>query len=98
MWIGNEALILSGVTIGDGAVVAARTVVTKDVPAYSIVAGNPGHVVGARFSPEEREQLVALRWWDWPEDVVLARVEALNGGDVEGFLNEFAARSPKADP
>ncbi len=69
VWIGNDALILSGVTIGDGAVVAARTVVTNDVPAYSIVAGNPGRVVRTRFSEAEREQLVALRWWDWPEEL-----------------------------
>lgn len=89
VWIGQEALILSGVTIGDGAVVAARTVVTRDVPPYGIVAGNPGKVVAHRFSETEREQLLAVRWWDWPEDQIVARVDALNGGEVASFLERF---------
>lgn len=89
VWIGNDALILSGVTIGDGAVVAAKTVVTKDVPPYAIVAGNPGRVVAHRFTEDERRDLEALRWWDWPEDVILERVEGLNGTDVAGFLDRF---------
>jgi acetyltransferase-like isoleucine patch superfamily enzyme len=97
VWIGNDALILSGITIGDGAVVAAKAVVTRDVPAYAIVAGNPGRVVGHRFSEREREQLLAIRWWDWPEELVLARVAELNGGDVQSFLRRYgpSGESPR---
>lgn len=89
VWIGQEAVILSGVTIGDGAVIAARAVVTRDVPAYGIAAGNPARVVAHRFSEAEREQLLRIRWWDWPEDVILAHVDSLNGGDVDAFLERF---------
>jgi acetyltransferase-like isoleucine patch superfamily enzyme len=93
VWIGNGALILSGVTIGDGAVVGAQAVVTRDVPPYAIVAGNPARVVGHRFSEPERDQLLAIRWWDWPEEVVLERVADLNGADVETFLRRYACDS-----
>jgi acetyltransferase-like isoleucine patch superfamily enzyme len=89
VWIGNDALILSGVTVGDGAVVAAKTVVTKDVPAYGVVAGNPGRVVAMRFTEEQRERLLKIRWWDWPEETILERVAALNGGGIEEFLDQF---------
>jgi acetyltransferase-like isoleucine patch superfamily enzyme len=89
VWIGNDAMILSGVTIGDGAVIGAEAVVTRDVPAYAIVAGNPARVVGHRFSESQREQLLKVRWWDWPEELVLERVADLNGGDVEAFLRRY---------
>ena len=81
---------LSGITIGDGAVVAARSVVTKDVEPFAVVAGNPARVVADRFSAEQRRRLLALRWWDWPEQVVLERVVVLNGGDVDAFLDQFS--------
>jgi len=90
VWIGSGALILSGITISDGAVVAARSVVTKNVEPYTVVAGNPARVVAQRFSAEQRRRLLALRWWDWPEQVVLERVVALNGGDVDAFLDQFS--------
>ena len=98
VWIGNEALILSGVTIGDGAVVAARTVVTRDVPPYGIVAGNPGRVVAHRFSEDERKQLLDIRWWDWPEDVILERVDAINSPDVSTFVQRFGGQVGIASP
>ena len=90
VWIGSGALILSGITISDGAVVAARSVVTKNVEPYTVVAGNPARVVAQRFSAEQRRRLLALRWWDWPEHLVLERVVALNGGDVDAFLDQFS--------
>jgi acetyltransferase-like isoleucine patch superfamily enzyme len=93
VWIGNDALILSGVTVGDGAVVAAKAVVTKDVAPYAVVGGNPGRVIGHRFTEEQRRQLEALRWWDWPEGVIVERVDALNGGDVDEFLRRFGGTS-----
>jgi len=71
VWIGRDALILSGVEIGNGAVVAARSVVTEDVVPYSIVAGNPARHIKFRFNKEVREDLTRIAWWDWP----LSRIE-----------------------
>jgi acetyltransferase-like isoleucine patch superfamily enzyme len=89
VWMGNEALVLSGVTIGDGAVIATRAVVTKDVEPYAIVAGNPGRVVSMRFTEELRAGLLAIKWWDWPEATVVERVADLNGGGVEEFVARY---------
>ena len=70
VWIGFGATIMSGVTIGDGAIVAADAVVSKDVPAYSIVGGNPAKIIKNRFSDEDIEFLLDLKWWDWhPEKI-----------------------------
>lgn len=66
VWIGYEAVILAGVTIGDGAIVGARAVVTKDVAPYTIVGGVPAHVIRKRFSDKTIEKLLKLKWWDWP--------------------------------
>ncbi|WP_299099020.1 CatB-related O-acetyltransferase [uncultured Winogradskyella sp.] len=66
VWIGAHSLILSGVKINDGAVIAANSVVTVDIPAYAIVAGSPAKVIKYRFSPETIDQLSVKKWWDWP--------------------------------
>lgn len=68
VWIGYEAVILSGVTIGDGAVIGARAVVTKDVPPYTIVGGVPAKPIKKRFSEESIKKLQSIRWWDWPKE------------------------------
>lgn len=65
VWIGNEAIVMSGVNIGDGAVIGTRALVTKDVPAFSIVAGIPARVVRMRFDEKTISRLVALQWWNW---------------------------------
>jgi chloramphenicol O-acetyltransferase type B len=70
VWIGNGAMFLSGVLVGHGAVIAARSVVNKDVPPYAIVAGSPARVVNYRFEAEIVSALLKLRWWDWPEEIV----------------------------
>lgn len=75
VWIGGNVVILSGVTIGDGAVVGAGSIVTKDVPAYSVVAGNPAKVIEYRFERNIREQLLRIKWWDWEEEKILSRME-----------------------
>lgn len=66
VWIGYEAVIMAGVRIGDGAIVAARAVVTKDVPPYSIVGGVPAREIRKRFEPDVVERLQKMKWWDWP--------------------------------
>ena len=72
VWIGAHAVILSGVNIGDGTIVAANAVVSKNVPAYSIVAGNPATVIKYRFDPEIIAGLKKIKWWDWPLEKIKA--------------------------
>ncbi|HEY5750347.1 MAG TPA: CatB-related O-acetyltransferase [Chryseolinea sp.] len=71
VWIGAQCVILSGVNIGDGAVVGANAVVTSDVPAYAIVSGSPAKIVRYRFSQDIIDALLVLRWWDWPMEKIL---------------------------
>lgn len=89
VWIGARANIMSGVTIGSGAIVATAAVVTKNVPPYAIVGGNPARVIKYRFSEEVIEQLLEIAWWDWPEDVIRTRMKLLMNDDIEGFLRAF---------
>ncbi len=86
VWIGTDALILSGVTVGDGAVIAAKCVVTKDVPPFALVAGIPGRVLRYRFSEAIISELLRLSWWDWPDEVVDSYLPLMMSGDIEGFL------------
>ncbi len=92
VWVGARAIILGGRRIGTGAVIAACSVVTRDVPPYAIVAGNPGRVVRYRFSEELRKQLLATTWWEWPEDEVASVIPLLSADDVSGLLHYAANR------
>lgn len=92
VWLGSGCMILSGVTLGHGAVVAARAVVTRDVPPYAIVAGNPARVVRHRFPPEVAEALVASAWWDRPKNEVSRLVPLLQSTDLAALL--AALRGP----
>ncbi|MEE3503107.1 CatB-related O-acetyltransferase [Acidiphilium acidophilum] len=86
VWVGMDVVIMSGVTIGNGAVIGARAVVTRDVPAYGIVAGNPARLVRYRFEAETIARLQALAWWDWPDERIERFVPLMLSGDVAGFL------------
>lgn len=86
VWIGYEAVILSGVTIGDGAIIGARAVVTKDVPPYTIVAGVPARTIRKRFDEETIARLEQLRWWDWPEDEIRRHISHIQRGQIEAML------------
>jgi chloramphenicol O-acetyltransferase type B len=85
-WLASGCTILSGVVVGDGAVVAARAVVTRDVAPYSIVAGNPAKVVGWRFDEKTREALSASAWWSWPENEVRRIAPLLCSSRLDEFL------------
>jgi acetyltransferase-like isoleucine patch superfamily enzyme len=93
VWLCYEAVILSGVTIGDGAIVAAGAVVTKDVPPYAIVGGNPARLIRYRYPEEQRQALLDIRWWDWPEHEVRAAVPLLAGDDIDAFIAYARSRS-----
>ena len=83
VWIGYEAVILAGVTIGDGAVIGARAVVTKDVPPYTIVGGVPAKEIRKRFPEETVAALLEMRWWDWPRERIAENIGAIQAGNLE---------------
>ncbi|QYJ83880.1 type B chloramphenicol O-acetyltransferase [Shewanella aegiceratis] len=85
VWIGSEAMIMPGVTVGDGAVIASRAVVTKDVPAYAIVGANPAKLIRYRFSDEEIAMLMEMLWWQWSDDKVRAAMHLLCSKDIAGL-------------
>lgn len=90
VWIGYDALIMAGVTIGDGAIVAARSVVTADVPPYAIVGGNPARVVRQRFDADGIRRLQAIAWWDRSAEWISKHLAQIRGGDIDAL--EAAAR------
>ncbi|GJD77603.1 CatB-related O-acetyltransferase [Methylobacterium gregans] len=85
VWLGYESTVLPGVTVGDGAVVAAKSVVSADVPPYAIVAGNPARVVRMRFSDADIAHLLRIAWWDWDADRITAHLGAIGDGDVDAL-------------
>lgn len=82
VWIGYEAVVLSGVTIGDGAVIGARAVVTRDVPPYTVVGGVPARPIRRRFDDATVERLEALRWWDWDEAKIQRNIPLIQSGNL----------------
>lgn len=85
VWIGMDATIMPGVTVGDGAIVAACSVVTSDVPPYAIAAGNPARVLRTRYDQATVERLLAIAWWDWPAERISRNLDAIRGKDIEAL-------------
>ena len=85
VWIGREAVIMPGVTIGDGAIIGTRAQVVKDVPPYAVVAGNPGRAMRMRFPADVVTELLAIRWWDWEADKIARNLAAIAGADIDAL-------------
>lgn len=82
VWIGYQAVIMPGVSIGDGAIVGACSVVTRDVAPYTVVAGNPAREVRQRFAPDDIATLLRIRWWDWDPAHLPRHIHLLTGSDI----------------
>jgi phosphonate metabolism protein (transferase hexapeptide repeat family) len=93
VWIGHGAVVLPGKNIGTGAVVAAGAIVTKDVPAYTIVGGNPARPIRRRFSESIAGRLADLAWWDWDHDMLQRALPDFRELAVEDFLDKYEASS-----
>ena len=85
VWIGYGATIMPGVNIGAGAIIAAKSVVTRDVAPYSVVAGNPAREVRRRFDEDTVTRLLTAGWWDWPTDRIAAALPAIRSGDIDAL-------------
>ncbi len=87
VWIGYEAIILAGVTIGDGAIIGARAVVTKDVAPYTIVGGIPAKMIKKRFDDKTIADLLNMKWWNWSTEKIAQNIEAIQSGNMNQLKN-----------
>lgn len=87
VWFGYQATVMPGIHIGDGAIIATKAVVTKDVPPYAIVGGNPSQVIRMRFEATVVARLLDIRWWDWEIGKITRNVQAICSGDLEALTN-----------
>jgi virginiamycin A acetyltransferase len=88
VWIGHNATLMPGITIGDGAIIATNAMVTKDVEPYTIVGGNPATVIRKRFSDETIIKLLEMKWWDWPVEKITENVQNLTGNNPSLLIKE----------
>ncbi len=89
VWLCKKSTVLSGVNIGDGAVVACGAVVTNDVPPYAVVGGVPARLLRFRFSAEQIERLLEIAWWDWTDDQISERCDDLSSPDIDSFISRY---------
>ena len=89
VWIGYNATIMAGVTIGDGAIIATNSTVVKDVEPYSIVGGNPANLIRKRFAEGKIEQLLKLKWWDWELGKITKNVSFLTGNEIDKLSKDL---------
>jgi chloramphenicol O-acetyltransferase type B len=85
VWVGSEAVIMPGITIGHGAVIGTRALVARDVEPYSIVGGNPANLIRKRFDDARIAMLLEMAWWDWEDEQLRPVMPLLTSGDVEGL-------------
>ena len=86
VWIGYNATIMAGVTIGDGAIIATNSTVVKDVAPYSIVGGNPAKEIKKRFSDQDIEKLLKIQWWNWSIEKITKNVQYLTDNKLDNFI------------
>lgn len=94
VWIGYDAVVMAGVKIGDGAIIGTRALVTKDVPAYAIVGGLPARVIRERFNRATIDQLLRIRWWDWPCEVVQKHLDAIRKRQLDVLASVVLPAEP----
>jgi acetyltransferase-like isoleucine patch superfamily enzyme len=90
VWIGNNVSIMSGITIGDGSIIAANSNVVKNVEPYSMYGGNPAKLIKYRFTPEQIEKLLKIKWWDWDDEKINENLNLICSSDIDKFLEKFA--------
>lgn len=91
VWIGAEAMIMPGITIGDGAVIGARSLITKNVGSYEIWGGNPAKLIKKRFDDDKIEKLLKMKWWDWDLAVIKKYLYIIRSGDVDKLYEKYCA-------
>lgn len=89
VWIGTNSTVLNGLSIGDGAVIGANTILTKDVPPYAIVVGNPGKIVGYRFSEDIIQQLLDLKWWQLPKEIISDNFQLFKSKNIKELIQKL---------
>jgi len=95
VWIGSEAMIMPGVTVGDGAIIASRALVTKDVAPYEVVGANPAKHIKYRFSNDKINMLLEMAWWNWPDNELQACMNLLCSADIDGLYKHWLAKKHK---
>jgi virginiamycin A acetyltransferase len=88
VWLGYDALILPGVTIGDGAIIGAKAIVASDIPPYAIAAGNPARVIKHRFSAPDIDRLLNLQWWHWDIEKITRHLSLIMKGDIDTLMQQ----------
>lgn len=95
VWLAQRAFVRSGLTIGDGAVIAAGSVLTRDVPPYAVMGGNPAKILKFRHTEDQRAALLEIQWWNWPEEEIRRAVPLLAQSDIDAFIDYARRRFPE---